>query len=112
LDTQLVTVRANDVRDDERVGPFALNACCAHVVYYTRYSAGVNTRYSGFMDKLEELAQVTKALEEARKRVAGNVQYRDRTVREALAAGFTWAQVQEVSHLSPRGVALATKRDD
>jgi hypothetical protein len=62
------------------------------------------------MDKLDELAQVTLKLEQARERVKAQVEYRDRVVREALAAGATWTQVQQVAHLSPRGVALAVKR--
>lgn len=62
------------------------------------------------MESLEELKQVTEKLELARERVRAQVEYRDRVVREALKAGATWAQVQEVAHLSPRGISLAIKR--
>jgi len=60
--------------------------------------------------KLDELAQATVKLAQRRSYVDEQMRYRDRVVREALAAGATWAEVQEVAHLSPRGVALAVKR--
>lgn len=47
------------------------------------------------------------ALDERR---ASLVQYRDRQIVEALAGGATWAQVQQVTGLSPRGVQLAIAR--
>ncbi|GAB3125885.1 hypothetical protein [Glaciibacter psychrotolerans] len=38
------------------------------------------------------------------------VQYRDRQIRAGLAAGFTWKQLQDITGLTPRAIALAIKR--
>jgi hypothetical protein len=43
-------------------------------------------------------------------RRASLIEYRDRQIVEALAGGATWVEVQKITGLSPRGLALAIKR--
>lgn len=57
-----------------------------------------------------ELTLTVGKIDAARKLDASRVQYRDRQIREALAQGATWKQLQEITGLSPRGLALAIKR--
>lgn len=59
------------------------------------------------MDELRRTVERLTTLDERR---AGLVQYRDRQILEALNAGATWARLQEVTGLSPRGLQLAIRR--
>jgi hypothetical protein len=59
------------------------------------------------MDELRRTVERLSALD-ARRASLG--EYRDRQIVESLAAGATWAQVQEVTGLSPRGVQMAIRR--
>jgi len=61
-------------------------------------------------DELNELRATVEKLAAVNERRANLIQYRDRQIRAALAAGATWAQMQEVTGLSPRGLAMAIKR--
>lgn len=68
-------------------------------------------RYTRFMSDWEsELTLTVAKITAARALDASRVQYRDRQIREALAQGATWAQLQRITGLSPRGLALAIKR--
>jgi len=62
------------------------------------------------MTDLDELAKTIAKLETLDKHRAQLVQYRDRQIREALALGATWVQLQAITGLSVRGLQLATKR--
>lgn len=62
------------------------------------------------MGALDDLAEATTALRRLRERVSKQVEYRDEQVRNALAAGATWRQVQAVSGLTPHAIDLARKR--
>lgn len=59
------------------------------------------------MDELRRTVERLTALDERR---AGLVEYRDRQIVEALAAGTTWATLQDVTRLSSRGLQLAIRR--
>jgi len=61
-------------------------------------------------EDLTELRRTVERLTEADERRANLVEYRDRQIVEALDGGATWKQVQDVTGLSPRGLALAVKR--
>lgn len=62
------------------------------------------------MADLTELQKTVKRLADSDERRASLVQYRDRQIVEALAAGATWVDVQKATGLSPRGLQLAIKR--
>ena len=62
------------------------------------------------MTDLDELTKTIAKLETLDKHRAQLVQYRDRQIREALALGATWVQLQAITGLSVRGLQLATKR--
>lgn len=59
---------------------------------------------------LDELARTAEKLADLNALRASRIQYRDRQILAALAAGATWAQLQQVTGLSPRGLAMAIKR--
>lgn len=59
------------------------------------------------LDELRRTVEKLAALNELR---TSRIQYRDRQIIAALATGATWAQLQTVTGLSPRGLALAIKR--
>ena len=61
-------------------------------------------------DEMEELRATVEKLAAVNARRDNLIQYRDRQIREAIAAGATWAQIQNVTGLSPRGLAIAIKR--
>lgn len=62
------------------------------------------------MDEIAELRRTIEKLAAVNERRASLIQYRDRQMVQALAAGSTWADVQRVAGIGPRGVALAIKR--
>lgn len=57
-----------------------------------------------------ELRATVDKLAAVNERRANLIQYRDRQIAETIAAGATWAQVQQVTGLSPRGLAMALRR--
>ena len=59
---------------------------------------------------VSELRATVEKLAAVNQRRANLIQYRDRQIREVIDAGATWAQVQEITGLSPRGLAMALKR--
>lgn len=61
-------------------------------------------------DEMNELRRTVEKLAEVNELRASRIQYRDRQIIAALTAGATWAQLQAVTGLSPRGLALAIKR--
>lgn len=58
----------------------------------------------------EELAKTVEKLANVNERRDNLIQYRDRQIVAALAAGATWVQVQELAGLSSRGLLLAVNR--
>ena len=62
------------------------------------------------MDEIAELSRTIEKLAEVNERRANLIQYRDRQIVQALASGATWAEVQRLAGIGPRGVALAIKR--
>ena len=76
-----------------------------------RESFLLETLYHVRMDnELIELCRTVEKLAELNALRASRIEYRDRQIMEALAAGATWAQLQQATGLSPRGLALAIKR--
>lgn len=67
------------------------------------------TMYSVTFDE-NELRLTVRKIAEADELRASRVEYRDRQIREALEAGYTWTQLQAITGLSPRGLALAINR--
>jgi ribosomal protein S18 len=59
---------------------------------------------------MDELRRTVEKLAEVNALRASRIAYRDRQILEAIAGGATWVQVQQVTGLSPRGLALAIKR--
>lgn len=57
-----------------------------------------------------ELRATVEKLAVVNQRRANLIEYRDRQIHDAIQAGATWAQMQEITGLSPRGLALALKR--
>lgn len=67
--------------------------------------------YHVHMDGWEpELAATAAKVAESKALLASRIEYRDRQIRQAIGQGATWAQVQRVTGLSPRGLALALNR--
>jgi hypothetical protein len=62
-------------------------------------------------DSLDDLAAVAAKLRAHDERRANLLHSRDALVRQALADGATWTTVQSVTGLTPRGVALAVRRE-
>jgi hypothetical protein len=60
---------------------------------------------------LNELEAVTARLRAHDKRRANLLHSRDELIRKALSEGETWATVKKITGLTPRGVALAKKRE-
>jgi len=60
--------------------------------------------------ELNELRRTVESLAESDALSKGRRECRARQILEAIAAGATWAEVQEVTGLSPRGLALAISR--
>lgn len=60
--------------------------------------------------EVEELRATVEKLAAVNERRDNLIAYRDRQIKAAIAAGSTWAQLQEVTGLSPRGLAMAIKR--
>jgi len=63
------------------------------------------------MDILEELNQAAAALRRQDERRSEQLKYRDDTIRKALKAGKTWAEVQEAAGVGPRILSIALKRN-
>lgn len=61
-------------------------------------------------ETLEELRMITAELRAHDERRANLLHSRDALIRQALEEGATWATVQEITGLTPRGVALAKRR--
>lgn len=61
-------------------------------------------------NEMNELRATVEKLAAVNERRANLIQYRDRQIAEAIKAGATWAQVQALTGLSPRGLALALER--
>ena len=59
---------------------------------------------------LTELSRTVEKLAETNVLRANRIQYRDRQILEAVTAGATWVRLQQVTGLSPRGLALALAR--
>ena len=57
-----------------------------------------------------ELGKTVVKLAGVNEHRANLIQYRDRQIVAALAAGATWVQVQEFAGLSSRGLLLAVNR--
>lgn len=62
-------------------------------------------------ESLDDLQAVTAKLRAHDERRVNLLHSRDALVRQALAAGATWATVQAITGLTPRGVSLAVKRE-
>lgn len=60
---------------------------------------------------MDDLRAVTEKLRAHDERRANLLHSRDALIRQVLDEGVTWAVVQEVTGLTPRGVALAKKRE-
>ena len=59
---------------------------------------------------VSELRATLEKLAAVNERRANLIEYRDRQIADAVSRGATWAQMQDVTGLSPRGLALALKR--
>lgn len=88
------------------------NDCCgcAHTITIPATVLNCNTRYSGNMNEITELKATVDKLATVNERRSNLIEYRDRQIKAALAAGATWKTVQELTGLSVRGLALAVKR--
>jgi hypothetical protein len=62
------------------------------------------------MNEITELKATVDKLATVNERRSNLIEYRDRQIKAALAAGATWKTVQELTGLSVRGLALAVKR--
>ena len=77
----------------------------------SRESFLLETLYHVHMDnELIELRRTVEKLAETNALRASRIQYRDHQLLEAATAGATWSRLQEVTGLSPRGLALALAR--
>lgn len=65
--------------------------------------------YTMSFDPAELQATLTK-LATVNQRRANLIEYRNRQLREAIEAGHTWTEIQRMTGLSRRGLALALKR--
>ena len=61
-------------------------------------------------EDLTELRETIERLAAVDNQRASLLQSRDRQIVDALESGATWKQVQNVTGLSPRGLAMAVKR--
>lgn len=61
-------------------------------------------------DDLSELIRTVEKLAALNELRASRIQYRDRQILAAIDAGYTWAYLQTVTGLSPRGLAMALQR--
>lgn len=68
------------------------------------------TTVSRMTDSMAELTATVTKLTAVNERRGNLIAYRDRQIVAALDAGATWAEVQRVTGLSLRGLALARKR--
>jgi hypothetical protein len=62
------------------------------------------------MTELDELRRTVEKLASVDERRAGLVEYRDRQILAARAAGATWASMQQLTGLSTRGLQIAIRR--
>lgn len=62
------------------------------------------------MTELEELRRTVDKLADVDQRRANLVEYRDRQILAAKAAGATWASLQQLTGLSTRGLQIAIRR--
>lgn len=60
---------------------------------------------------MQELSLTVAKLAAVNEHRASLIQYRDRQIVAALRGGAKWVEIQDVTGLSPRGVALAVKRN-
>ena len=92
-----------------------------HVSDFTGYRTGCLYLVKKFRDSPEEysshvsvslgrLRAASAAVDRADEQRAQRIARRDAAIADAFAAGATWAQVQEATGLSPRGVQLAIRR--
>lgn len=61
-------------------------------------------------EAIAELKLTVQKLQAVNQRRDNLIQYRDRQIVAALAAGATWVKLQQLTGLSVRGLALAIKR--
>lgn len=61
-------------------------------------------------EAIAELRLTVQKLQAVNQRRDNLIQYRDRQIVAALAAGATWSALQALTGLSVRGLALAIKR--
>ena len=77
----------------------------------SRESFLLETLYHVHMtNDLIELRRTVEKLAELNELRASRIQYRDRQILAAANSGATWARLQEITGLSPRGLALALAR--
>lgn len=62
------------------------------------------------MTELKELESTVQKLATVDDRRANLVEYRDRQILAARAAGATWASLQQLTGLSTRGLQIAIRR--
>lgn len=100
---QVFSSASTRLRSSRRRWPFAL--CIGEGIFTPTGIVRAMT------DSLDDLHAVTAKLRAHDERRANLLHSRDALVRQALAEGATWAMVQQVTGLTPRGVALAIQRE-